>query len=96
MYGDINHRKEGSSCPISTTGDNIFTAIKPLVESDPKISIREVGVSQRSVVRCLHGKGYHHYKVTHVQELSDDDHDRRLEFYQWITSRLERQPNFQF
>ena len=98
LYGDINHREEGSGRPISASGDDTFSAIKPLVESDPNISTRrlsrEVGVSQRSVVRCLHRKGYHPYKATLVQELSDDDHDRRLEFCQWITSRLEHQPNF--
>lgn len=97
-YGDINHRQEGSGRPISASGDDSFIAIKPLVENDPNISTRclsrEVGVSQRSVVRCLHKKGYHPYKPTFVQELSDDDHDRRLEFCQWLNSRLEDQSQF--
>ena len=73
VYGDINHCEEGSGRPISASGDDIFTAIKPLVESDPNISTRrlsrEVGVSQRSIVRCLHRKGYHPYEATLVQEL---------------------------
>lgn len=46
-------------------GDDAFTAMKPLVETDPHISTRRIsresyayiGVSQQSVVRYQHKKG---------------------------------------
>lgn len=97
-YGDMNKRENGSGRPVTATGDDIFTSIKPIIEDDPNVSTRRIsntlGVSQSSVVRCLHKKKYHPYKPTFVQELSDDDHDRRLEFCQWILNSSLQHPQF--
>lgn len=98
-YGDINKREEGSGRPVTSTGDDTFSSIRPLVENDPNISTRRIsrtlGVSQTSVVRCLHKNEYYPYKPTFVQELSDDDHDRRLEFCQWLSQQRVQHPDFQ-
>ena len=97
-YGDINKREDGSGRPVTATGDDVFSSIKPMIEDDPNISTRRIsnslGVSQSTVVRCLHKKNYHPYKPTFVQELSDDDHDQRLEFCQWISQQRDHHSQF--
>lgn len=98
VYGDINKREEGSGRQVTASGDDTFSLIQPMIDEDPNISTRRIsnalGVSQSSVVRCLHKKNYHPYKPTFVQALSDDDHDRRLEFCEWINEQRIQQPQF--
>lgn len=55
-----------------------------MLEEDPHLSTRqisrEIDVSQKTVVSILRNNKFHPYKVRLVQELLEDDFDRREEF----------------
>lgn len=50
---------------------------------------RESGFSTTSVFRILHKHKYHPYKIKLVHELNEDDFDRRLEFCELFSNRIE-------
>lgn len=54
---------------------------------------REVSVSSSTVYRILHKHKYHPYKIKLVQELYEDDFDRRLEFCELLSQRLTDNPH---
>lgn len=51
---------------------------------------RNLGISLGTVNRSLKASGIKPYKYTFVQQLTEDDPDRRLEFCNWIVSHPER------
>lgn len=56
---------------------------------------QEVGCSQTKVWTTLHTHKLHPYKMISVQELHNDDCDRRMEFCDWILERRQQQPEFE-
>lgn len=68
------------------------------VEENPHKPTREVAgdcdVSKSSVLRVLKKEKYHPYKIQMVQELNDDDPDRRLQFCEIVTNRCQQDPMF--
>ena len=96
--GNINERKEGSGRPVTASGDGSFQQIQAVVDDDPLVSTRQISaetnISQSSVSRCLKKHGYHPFKFTLVQDLSEDDFDRRDEFCRWVLNRVENQDDW--
>ncbi|XP_044265289.1 uncharacterized protein LOC123011749 [Tribolium madens] len=68
------------------------------VEKDPSLRIRKVahrvGVSSFTVHRTLHEQGLHPYHLQRVQALQPEDPARRLVFAQWLSQKLDEEPNF--
>lgn len=54
-----------------------------------------VGCSQTTVWTTLNSNKFHPYKMMSVQQLHDDDCDRRLEFCDWFLEKKRLQPHFQ-
>lgn len=64
------------------------------IQESPSISSRQVAtendISQTSVLNVLKANKYHPYKITMVQELTEDDPDRRLQFCESMMDLLDR------
>ena len=96
--GDINKRKKGNGRPITASGDIQQQAVKQMVEECHDTSIRQMsldsGISKSSVHRCLQKLNYKPFKYTMVQELTGDDHDRRLQFCEWVRFKVSQDETF--
>jgi len=51
-------------------------------------------IDQKSVLKILKNNKFHPYKVHLVQELNDDNFDRRIEFCELMMERIDKDPNF--
>lgn len=74
--------------------DDVKVDILLSVEENPTSSTRQIArennVSQTTVLRCLHKEKLHPYKLTFVQELTEDDPDRRMDFCERLMNKLNR------
>jgi len=61
--------------------------------SIPKVS-RLTNISIGSVHKTLRQNNFFPYKIQHFQELGEDDYDRRIQFCELMTERINAQPNF--
>jgi len=92
----------GSVCPkIRKRRKNVVTEENILLcnaenphKSTYKIA-QEVGCSQSKAWTTLQSNNFHPYKMKSVQELHDDDCDRRLEFCEWFLNKRRQQPNLE-
>lgn len=86
-----------SGRPKTATGEAGQTAILAQASMQPQQSTREmsraVGISESSVRRILKLHKFHPYKLHIVQELSDDDFDRRVEFCETFAQKIAGDPN---
>uniref|UniRef100_V5GPD3 Transposable element Tc3 transposase n=1 Tax=Anoplophora glabripennis TaxID=217634 RepID=V5GPD3_ANOGL len=68
------------------------------IHENPQSSLRVVadnlGMSESTLSRLLHRNKYHPYKVHLVQELCDDDFDRRTEFCEMMMEECQADPDF--
>ena len=97
-YGDINHRREGSGRRRTSCSDVSFETLNARIQAEPTVSTRQLsrdsGIPQSSIVRCLKEHNFHPFKFTQVQQLSEDDYDRRMEFCQWVVDKQHDQADF--
>lgn len=81
--GNVKNKPKLGRPKSATTEEKQLDTLLAIVES-PHVSTRQVArdleTSQTSVRRVLKKAKYHPYKIQLVQELSDDDFDRRSEF----------------
>lgn len=94
--GDVKDL-EKSGRPKVATEDKALDVLLTVTEQ-PHISTRQLmldhEISQRSVLRILHKNKFHPYKVKLVQELSEDDFDRRVQFCEEIMDMCNNNPHF--
>lgn len=68
------------------------------IQDNPHKPTRQVAadndVSKTSILRLLKNEKYHPYKIHLVQELNEDDPDRRLEFCEIMANRCQDDPLF--
>ncbi|KAJ8942549.1 hypothetical protein NQ318_021951 [Aromia moschata] len=68
------------------------------IQDNPHKPTRQVAadndVSKTSILRFLKNEKYRPYKIHLVQELNDDDPDRRLEFCEIMANRCQYNPLF--
>lgn len=91
-----NLRKSGR---INTaTNEEVAQNIAISLEENHNLSTTELAnmhaISRRSVGRILKRERYYPYKIRLVQELSDDDFNRRLEFCESVMDICNRDDNF--
>lgn len=95
--GGVRERPKSGRPKRVTNEENSLNVMLNLVEN-PKTSVRELALnndmSRRSVQRILKSGKYHPYKIQLLQELSEDDFDRRTEFCEIMTERIDQNPNF--
>ena len=64
---------------------------------NPRLSVRrashQLQISGTSIRRNLRSINFHPYKIHLVQELNEDDFDRRIEFCDIMMMRIDQQPN---
>lgn len=95
--GSVKDRPRSGRSLSATNEDKSLEILQTFVE-EPTTSIRNAAshhdVSSYSVLKVLKRNSYHPYKVKLVQELSEDDFDRRLEFCEIMMTRCDQSPNF--
>lgn len=94
--GSVENKKRQAVNPVRN--EAIEVAVLGHVEAEHCVSTRKLseisGVSRASCQRILKAYKYHPYKLQLVQELNEDDPDRRLQFAEEMTNRLANDPNF--
>ena len=69
------------------------------VSVNPEASTRQLasitGIPRTSVRRVLKMHKFHPYKMKILQELGDDDPDRRIQFCELMTEEIRREPSLQ-
>lgn len=88
--GSVNNIKREVNRPVRNETTEV--AVLGHVHMDPTQSIRKIsqssGVSRSSVHRILKTHKFHPFKMTLVQELNEDDPDRRLQFCELLSEHL--------
>jgi hypothetical protein len=87
-----------SGRPKTATNEDVATDVLVTVMEEPHSTLRNLGteynISSYSVWKILNSNKYHPYKIHLVQELSEDDFDRRIEYCDTMMQRLDTDPNF--
>lgn len=102
VYKTVNRFEETGSVsnrlkpgrPKSATNEETSLDVLQSVVEDPHVSAGAIslnlGISHRSVLRTLHQNDFKPYKIHLVQELSEDDFDRRIEFGELMMNHIDR------
>ena len=84
--------------PKSATNDTKSLETLQMFIENPHASVRQVGqaidVSHASIERILDAHKFYPYKIHLVQELSEDDFDRRMEFCDIMMRKFDENQNF--
>lgn len=87
-----------SGRPKTVTNDENALNLMLDVVNNPKTSLTQLAANhdmcKQSAFKILKNQKFHPYKVRLVQELNDDDFDRRLQFCETIMDRMNHDPNF--
>ncbi|XP_055878515.1 uncharacterized protein LOC106074981 [Biomphalaria glabrata] len=90
MFCDVHKGRSGQ--PRTATNDESTTAVLKLFQRSPQKSLRQAAresdVSASTVLNILRKGKFRLYIARLVQQLSDDDPDRRLEFCEWVQERV--------
>lgn len=96
--GSVANKKRNIENPIRN--EAIEVGVLGQVYVDPTLSTRKLdtvcGVSRRSIQRILKAHSFHPYKIHLVQELNEDDFDRRLQFCEDMSERIINDEHFLF
>lgn len=96
--GSVCNVKHQPQKPIRN--EAVEVAVLGHVEMDHSQSTRQLaeasGVSRSSIIRILKAYKFHPYKIKLVQELNEDDPDRRLQFCEVMSQRLIEDPQLLF
>lgn len=96
--GSVANKKRQIENPVRN--EAVEVAVLGQVIADPTLSTRQLAelsaVSQRTVGRILKAHKFHPYKIKLVQELNEDDFDRRLQFCELMSERAIQDLNFLF
>lgn len=94
-YGSFTVKRKQRESKITEEEETLILAY---VESNPKISIREISmmlaVPYYRVQKVLKKHNYHDYKYTPVQTLQVGDEARRFVFCEWLLTKAERSNSF--
>lgn len=97
MTGSVKNRPRLGR-PRTATSEEKKLDILLAIEENPKQSTNQLAldyeIDQKSVRTILHTENMHPYKVNIVQELFDFDCDRRLEFCEILSRKIEENPDF--
>lgn len=95
--GSVANRKRNNA-DFQQEGREV--AVLGHVAMDHTLSTRklatESGVSRSTIQRILKKHKFHPYKISLVQELNEDDNDRRLQFCETMSDRIINNPNLLF
>lgn len=87
-----------SGRPKTTTSDEVALDVLQTIVETPITPARQISrdldIPHPSVLRILKQNKFHPYKVHLVQELSEDDFDRRLEYCETVMRKVDEDPDF--
>ncbi|XP_050307733.1 uncharacterized protein LOC126744391 isoform X2 [Anthonomus grandis grandis] len=96
--GSVTNRKLNIENPVRNEGMEV--AVLGHNNVDPTLSTNQLetvtGISRRSIQRTLKAHKFHPCKIHLVQELYEDDFDRRSQFSKIMSERIINDPNFLF
>lgn len=96
-HGTLNDLERSGRPKSATTEEKQFEIAQAFVENQHhtlRKASDEYDISHESVRKILKNINFHPYKVHLVQELNDDDPDRRVEFCETMMTRIDANPNF--
>ncbi|XP_025264625.1 uncharacterized protein LOC112637997 [Camponotus floridanus] len=95
--GHVKNRSKSGRSVSATNAEKSLDVLQSYIEN-PHISIRKSAqhhdISRMSVHKILKKNEFHPYKIHPVQELSEDDFDRRVEFCEDVMQRIDMDPEF--
>lgn len=95
-----NKNREKSGRPKTETAEEMAFEVAQAFVENPRLSVsrasQELEISATSVRRNLKFIKFHPYKIHLIQELNEDDYDRRNEFCDMMMTRIDQQPDFLF
>lgn len=93
---DSVHDRERSGRPRSVVTEETKQSIKEMLQKDGNISIRDgaraMNMHPSSYYRAVEEEGFRSFRPTTVQELSDDDFDRRKKFCGTMLVKFDQNP----
>lgn len=96
--GSVANQKKNYDARVRTEATEV--AILGHINLDPTTSTRklaeESGFSRTTVRRVLKHHKFHPYKIHLVHEINEDDPDRRLQFCEMMTDKINTNANFLF
>lgn len=93
--GDVRDIPKPGRPKISEdTKINVLLSVEENFNKPSRIAAGEHDISQRSVLRLLKSEKYHPYKIQLIQELNDDDPDRRIQFCERVMDLCHANPGF--
>ena len=96
-FGNVRNRERTERPKNVTNDENSFNIMLDVTEK-PKTSVQLLALNHKmgrnSVKKILKREKYHPYKIHLLQELSEDDFDRRIEFCEIMADRLYQYANF--
>lgn len=96
--GSVANKKRDIANPV--VNEAVEVAVLGHVIQDATLSTRKLaaisGVNRTSIQRILKKHKFHPYKIRLVQELNEDDFDRRLEFCETMSARVNQDPHLLF
>lgn len=94
--GSLVHDRQRSGRPVSASGDDQREIVMQSIDENNQVSVRSLekstGIPKSTVNRMIIDMGYHPYKPTYVQELLEDDADRRTEFCETMVAKMDNDP----
>ncbi|EZA49482.1 hypothetical protein X777_12276 [Ooceraea biroi] len=91
-----NHPKTGRPAK-ATNSEKSLDVLQSFVEnphSSTRKTTAEHQIDQKSVCKILKQNKFHPYNIHLVQELNEDDFDRRLQFCELMMERADAEPDF--
>lgn len=98
-FSETGSVKDRPRCgrPRTTTNPDIAVEVIQSFVEEPHTSIRKASqahdISRRSIQRILKTAQFHPFKIKLVQELLEDDFDRRLEFCETFMEMIDEDPH---
>lgn len=97
--GHVKDRVRSGRPTVATNDDKSLEVLLSFIE-DSHLSTRKAAqvheMDNKSVHKILTKHKFHPYKMSLVQELNEDDPDRRLQFCEDMMPRIENDPNLPF
>ena len=95
--GSVKDRPRSGRPSTATNEEKSLDVLLSFIE-DPHTSIRKTSqqheICKFSIQKILKTNKFHPFKVNLVQELNEDDFDRRVEFCEEMMARIVEDPNF--
>lgn len=98
--GSVANKKRDPNREFPLRNEAVAVALLGQVHADPTLSTRKLSsvtnISRTTIRRILKHHKFHPYKIHLVHQLNEDDFDRRQEFCEIMTTRIDADENFLF